>query len=168
MNSYAKALLDIAEKENIVDQITYQFDEFNESVTSNPKWLKMMDSPMVSNDKKDQMIDQLGLNEHLTKLLKLLARANQMELYDDIYPSWVRMIRSKNNVAHINVYSVSELTDAQLKALTKKLQPRFKNQTLELHIKVRDNLIGGLRIVYQGQSLDNSIARELEELFLTL
>ncbi len=168
MNSYAKALMDIAVENNTVDEIAYQFDELNDSVFTQKKWLKMMDSPMVSKEKKDQYIDALGLNKHLSHLLKMLAENKLMYLYDEIYPEWVRMIREKNKIAHINVYSVKDLNQKQIDALTKRLQPRFKKQTIEIHVKVRENLIGGLRMVYQGQSLDNSIAHELEELFTTL
>ncbi len=168
MNSYAMALLEVAEAHHLVDEIAYQFDQLNESVFGNKKWLKMMDSPMISKKEKAERIDELGLNIHLASMLKLLAQSNRMELYDDIYPEWVRMMRSKNSVAHVNVYTVEPLNEKQTDALTKKLQARFRNLTIELHVKVRDHLIGGLQLVYQGKSLDNSIARELEELFMTL
>lgn len=168
MNSYAKALMEIAIANNTLDQISYQFDELNEAVFSNRKWLDVMNSPMLDDEQKIKNIDQLNLNQHLATMLKMLATSKQMDLYDHIYPEWVRMIREKNNVAHINVYTVKELTKEQIEALSKKLQPRFKNQTIEIHVKVRDNLIGGIRMVHEGQSLDHSIARELEELFMTL
>ncbi len=168
MNSYAKALMEIAIANNTLDQISYEFDELNEAVFSNRKWLDVMNSPMLDDEQKIKNIDQLDLNKHLATMLKMLATSKQMDLYDHIYPEWVRMIREKNNVAHINVYTVKELTKEQIEALSKKLQPRFKNQTIEIHVKVRDNLIGGIRMVHEGQSLDHSIARELEELFMTL
>jgi F-type H+-transporting ATPase subunit delta len=168
MNSYAKALLDIAEKHHSVDEIAYQFDELNDTIFNNRQWLKMMNSPMVSYEQKYKNIEELSLNEHLATMLKMLAKTNQMGLYDKIYPAWVRMIRSKNNVAHINVYSVKDLTEEQVQKLTKKLKPRFKGMTIEIHVKVREHLIGGLRLIYQGQSLDNSIAHELDELYLTV
>ncbi|MGE4320617.1 MAG: ATP synthase F1 subunit delta [Acholeplasmataceae bacterium] len=168
MNSYAKALMEIAIANNTLEQISYQFDELNEAVFSNRKWLDVMNSPMLDDEQKIKNIDQLDLNQHLATMLKMLATSKQMDLYDHIYPEWVRMIREKNNVAHINVYTVKELTKEQIEALSKKLQPRFKNQTIEIHVKVRDNLIGGIRMVHEGQSLDHSIARELEELFMTL
>jgi F-type H+-transporting ATPase subunit delta len=168
MNSFAKALLDIAEEHHSVDEISYQFDELNETVFKNRQWLKMMDSPMISDEHKAENIDALSLNQHLSRMLKILAKSKQMALYDTIYPAWVRMIRSKNNIAHINVYSVKALSEKQKEALVIKLQPRFKDMTIEIHVKVNNNLIGGLKFVYQGQSLDNSIAHELDELFMTV
>lgn len=168
MNNYAKALMDIAEKEGIIDEVSYQFDELNEVIKSNKAWIKMMSSPMLTDDQKTAYIDQLGLSNYLSYMLKTLAHTNQMMQIDDIYPAWVRMMREKNNIAHINVYTVNPLSDKQIDALTKRLKPRFKNQTIEIHVKVRENMIGGLRIVYEGQSLDQSIARELDELFMTI
>jgi len=168
MNSYAKALMEIAEESNVVEEIAYQFDELNEIIRSNKTWMHMMASPMLSNEQKSKNIDELGLSKHLAYMLKKLAFDNRMMLIDDIYPSWINMLREKNNIAHLNVYSANELSQKQIEKLTKKLKPRFKNQTIEIHVKVRKNIIGGLRIVYQGQSLDQSIARELDELFMTV
>ncbi len=168
MNSYAKALMEIAEEKNVVEEIAYQFDELNEIIRVNKTWMRMMASPMLSNEQKSKNIDELGLSKYLAYMLKKLAFDNQMMLIDDIYPAWINILREKNNIAHLNVYSANELTDKQIEKLSKKLKPRFKNQTIEIHVKVRKDIIGGLRIVYQGQSLDQSIARELDELFMTV
>ncbi|MFA6800846.1 MAG: ATP synthase F1 subunit delta [Acholeplasmataceae bacterium] len=168
MNSYVKALYDVAVANHSLDEITYQFDQLNEAVMSQKKWLEVMNSPMLSNNDKSKKIDDLNLNKDLANVLKILAHTRQMEVYDEIYPEWVRLMREINHVAHINIYTVKPLSDKQINALTKKLKPRFKKQQIEIHVKVRDNLIGGIRMVYQGQSLDHSIAHELEELFMTL
>jgi F-type H+-transporting ATPase subunit delta len=48
------------------------------------------------------------------------------------------------------------------------LKPRFKNQTISLHKTIDPSLIGGIKITHQGQALDRSVVRELEELFITI
>ena len=56
----------------------------------------------------------------------------------------------------------------QEEKLIKVLGPRFKGLTISLHKTIDKSLIGGMKVVYHGQSLDRSIARELEELFITI
>ena len=45
------------------------------------------------------------------------------------------------------------------------IKPTFPNHSVSLHMHVDKTIIGGIKVVYQGQALDRSVARELEELY---
>jgi len=168
MSDYAKALMEVAKERNQVEQITTQFDRLHDLVFAHPTWLKMMDSPMYSMSDKDEKIDELKLCETLSACLKTMVRKNHMSLFFDVYHDWIRLIRKQQKIAHVNVYAAKPLTKEQEDLLIKRLQPRFKQMTIDLHLRVDSSLIGGLKIIYQGVALDRSIARELDELFTTL
>jgi F-type H+-transporting ATPase subunit delta len=127
-----------------------------------------MNSPMVEVSLKDRFIKELQLTSTLTSLLKVMVRKNHMHLFFDVYHDWIRLIRKQQQIAHINVYAAKKLSVKQEMMLKERLQPRFKHMTIDLHLRVDHDLIGGIKIVYQGVSLDKSIARELDELFTTL
>lgn len=168
MKGYAKALMDVAIKDDALDEITYQLDELDESFMTNKGWIKMMNSPMYTKDQKFALIDQLNLHKDLANLIKILAKTKRMDAFEKLYTDWTLMVRQKQNIAHVNVYTVAPLTKNQLENLTKSLQPRFKDETVELHVEVDESLIGGLKIIYHGQSIDHTVLRELEELFYTI
>ncbi len=168
MSDYANALMEVAQKRHNIDQITTEFDRLHDIVFEHPQWLKLMDSPMYDIKQKDEKVDALHVSPTLSACLKTMIRKDHMSLFFDVYHDWIRLIRKQQKIAHINVYSAEPLKKKQEEILIKRLQPRFKNMTIDLHLRVDSNLIGGLKIIYQGVALDRSIARELDELFTTL
>jgi F-type H+-transporting ATPase subunit delta len=168
IENYAKALFDLAKEQNKIDIITFHFDDFMNAMEKNPYWVTMMDSPMISFDEKKSMIDHLEYDVSFLAFLKMLAQKNLMYAYHEIYPVWAHMSRIFLNIAHIHLYSAIPVTEAQENALRKVIQPRFLNKKITFHTTIDPNLIGGVKIVYQGQSLDRSVARELEELYTTI
>ena len=168
MSDYANALMQVAQKHGDVEQITTEFDRLHDIVFEHPNWLSFMNSPMYGINVKDEKIDQLGLSNTLSACLKTMIRKNHFNLFFDVYHDWIRLIRKQQQIAHINVYSAKPLNEKQQKLLKERIQPRFEHMTIDLHLRVDPSLIGGLKIIYQGVSLDKSIARELDELFITL
>ncbi|MCR3906036.1 MAG: ATP synthase F1 subunit delta [Tenericutes bacterium] len=168
ISNYAKALFSIAKENNKIDLLTYHFDDFKNTMEKNPNWIKLMDSPMVSHQEKIKMIDELEYDDSFLAFLKMLSEKNRLHYYHEIYPEWIQLSRTYQKIAHLHLYAAKPLSEKQEELLKKVVQPRFPNQTISFHITVDESLIGGLKIVYQGQSLDRSIARELEELYTTI
>ncbi len=168
MSDYANALMEIAQKRKNVDQISTEFDRLHDIVYDHPKWLELLDSPMYDLKAKEEKVDELHLSGTLSACLKTMVQKKHMSLFFDVYHDWIRLIRKQQQIAHINIYAAEPLTKKQEDLLLERLQPRFKDMTIDLHLRVDPDLIGGLKIIYQGVSLDRSIARELDELFTTL
>ncbi len=168
MSDYAKALMAVAQKRNHVEEVSNAFDRLHDIVVEHPKWLQLLDSPMYRTKDKEAKIDYLNLSSTLAACLKIMVQKNHMSLFFDVYHDWIRLIRKQQKIAHINVYAAKSLTQEQEALLLKRLQPRFEHMIIDLHLRVDPALIGGLKIIYQGVSLDQSIARELNELFTTV
>lgn len=165
MMNYAKALHQIAVEKNILDVINHQFESFCEDIKKDPSWILLMDSPMLSIDDKYQNIDALGYEVSFLSFLKVLAKNRELNLYQEIYDQWVYLARAHQKIAHIGLYSAKPISDETIEKFRKALQPRFEDKTIEFHVVIDETLIGGVKTVYQGQSLDRSVAKELEELY---
>ncbi|MDO9628387.1 MAG: ATP synthase F1 subunit delta [Acholeplasmataceae bacterium] len=168
ISNYAKALFSIAKEEKKIDTLTYHFDDFKDTVEKNPSWVTLMDSPMISFTEKTKMIDALEYDISFLAFLKMLAQKNNIHLYQEIYTEWTLLSRVYQKIAHLHVYSAKPISTEVEARLVKAIQPRFPNQTVSLHITIDPTLLGGLKVVYQGQSLDHSVAREIEELYTTI
>jgi len=168
IENYAKALFDLAKEQNKIDLLTFHFDDFMNAMEKNPNWVSMMDSPMISFEEKKKMIDTLEYDITFLAFLKMLAQKNMTHAYLEVYPIWAHMSRVFLNITHIHLYSAIPVTEEQENALRKVIQPRFPNKKITFHMTIDPSLIGGVKIVYQGQSLDRSVARELEELYTTI
>lgn len=165
VSNYAKALYAIAKEQNKIDLVTVQFDVFKDMVEDQKGWISMMDSPMISFDEKMERVEALDLDASFLAFLKMLAQKHHMHFYLEIYDEWVHMSRRYQGIAHILVYSAKPVTKNQEEALRQVIQPRFPNQKLDFNITIDEHLLGGIKIVHQGQSLDRSVARELKELY---
>ncbi len=165
VSNYAKALYAIAYEQNKIDLITDQFDIFKNMVEQQKGWISMMDSPMISLDEKKMKIDALDFDASFLAFLKMLMHKHHMHYYLEVYNEWIHMSRKFQGIAHIHIYSAKPITKGQEATLKKVIQPRFPNQKLDFNITIDEHLLGGVKIVHQGQSLDRSIARELKELY---
>ncbi|MBU1094356.1 MAG: ATP synthase F1 subunit delta [Firmicutes bacterium] len=163
VSNYAKALYAVAKEQNKIDLITGQFDIFKDMIKE--EWISMMDSPMLSSDEKMAKIDALDFDASFLAFLKMLSSKHHMHYYLEIYNEWIHMSRKFQGIAHIHIYSAKSITKEQEATLRKVIQPRFPNQKLDFNITIDEHLLGGVKIVHQGQSLDRSIARELKELY---
>jgi F-type H+-transporting ATPase subunit delta len=165
MTKYAKALHQLAVEQKKVDKINLHFDEIRSLVSKNPKWIEMMDSPMLNLDEKMDMINALDFDSLFLSFLKTLAQEHLMQHIDETYEEWMHLMRASQKIAHLHVYLANPITNIQEEKLMNVLKPRFKGQTISLHKTIDKSLIGGIKIVYHGQSLDRSVVRELEELY---
>ncbi len=164
-SNHAKALFVLAQEKSKIDIIHYQFESLKEELMSSPQWIELMDSPMVLFSDKVRQIDALPYDALFLSFLKMLAEKNQMYGITEIFSSWNKLVRAHLKIAHVNVISAKPLSKEMEMKLIETLKPTFPNQNVSLHMHVDKDLIGGLKVIYQGQALDRSVARELEELY---
>jgi len=164
-SNHAKALFELAKTSEKVDIIHYQFESLQQTIKALHGWTEMMDSPMVSLNDKESKIDALGYDVIFRSFLKMLAQKNQMFAITEIFAQWNKWVRAHLKIAHVNIFSAKKLTQEQEHMILQAIQPTFPHHNVHLHLHVDKTLIGGLKVEYQGQALDRSIARELEELY---
>lgn len=167
-SNHAKALFELAKEQDNIDKLHFQFESFKDQLKMMNAWVDLMDSPMVSFEKKVESINELPYDALFLSFLKLLASKGQMFALIEIFSQWNKLVRTYLKIAHVNVFSAKPLTKEMEMTLLEKIQPTFPNQSVSLHMHVDESLIGGLKVMYQGQALDRSVARELEELFMMI
>lgn len=168
ISNTAKALFELSLESGKIDVITYHFDDLKLILETHPEWIQIMDSPMVSTAEKTKMIDALDYEASFLAFLKMLAGKNRMYQLMEIHEAWTELSRVHQKIAHLHLYSAQPIGKHLEEELKKIIAPRFPGRTISLHITIDESLLGGLKIVYQGQSLDRSIARELQELYTIL
>jgi F-type H+-transporting ATPase subunit delta len=166
-HNYGKAFHDIALERGKFEQIAHEIATFKELLDGNESWIELMDSPMVSETKKQRMIEELPYEASFLALLKMLAHKNHMHMFFEIHDAWAYLAREHQKIAHVYIYTAQTIKESQKEAIASVLEKRLGRQ-VDLEIIFNEHLIGGIRIVHNGQSLDRSIARELEELKLTI
>jgi len=167
-SNHAKALFELASEANKIDLIQYQFESFKDELKASSTWVDMMDSPMILFSDKVKKIDALPYDGLFLSFLKMLAEKNQMHAIFEIFSQWNQRVRNYLKIAHVNIISAKPLSKDLEMRLHDAIQQTFPHHSVSLHMHVDKHLIGGLKVIYQGQALDRSVARELEELYQML
>lgn len=164
VHRYAEALFDLALENEQIDDLSSVIDRFYQEAGSSLIWTKMMDAPIRTDGEKIRIIDDLGLDPSFSAFLKVLVKHRHMHKFKDIYEAWLHLARRHQKIAHVALYTATSLSEQHIEKIRAVLAPRFKHQTITFSVTVDHNLIGGLKVIHNGQSVDLTIARELQEL----
>ena len=94
----------------------------------------------------------------------MLMKDYQIRSYESIYEEFLILARKEQSVAFVRVIVAKPLNSDQIAVLKDELYGWFENMDIELEIIIDKRLLGGIRIMYQGQTIDRSFYSELQEL----
>lgn len=154
---YAKAFYDLASAEDV--------ENFKVLVNCiDQDFISIMDSKRIGNYEKNRIVDEvIGKNELISSFFKVLVENNRFGLLVKINESLEKMLNEKNNIAKVDVIVSEELSKGKLKEVTETLSKAI-NKTVEANIIVDKDIIGGVKIKYEGKILDNSILANINDL----
>ncbi|MEK6775394.1 MAG: ATP synthase F1 subunit delta [bacterium] len=155
---YAKALIDLAVQESLVDQIVQNLERTVQMVVQNRSLKNFMFSPLHKSDEKQKILDgvaaELKISGLLKKFLKLLIRSDRFPQLEGIYKEYVHLADQLKNRAEADVTTAVPLSDEDKERLRAKMQD-LTGKNIYLKVNVDPRLIGGVitrigSVVYDG------------------
>lgn len=163
LTNYAKALIEISIKEDNLDEILTDFEIFMKLIYDNPCYIKDLS---YQGHSKIQYLDKLeGFTKTFISFLKLVTQDSQIRYIKRIYNSFREFSNIYEKELYFKVFSKRKLTKDEVKFLTNYLSNGFHNQKIILKLKVDTNILGGIKILFKGQSLDLTLTSQLKSLF---
>lgn len=165
-DEYSKALYDIALENKEFDEINSEFDVLIMAINQNKDIFKVMDSSAISNSNKKKVIDNIcpNFNNHFKDFLYVLIDNARFNLINDIYEGFTNRYFKKEKIINATIYSANPLTEDYLLGIKEKLCKMFNAKSCILQSVIDEALIGGIKIIYNGKSLDLSLKDKLEGL----
>ncbi len=168
---YAEALLQVASKNNEVDEIIEQAKDVLELWHQNSSLSEAMSSPVLEVDSKKVAIEKLFASQvspSFLNFLKLLADRQRIGFLDSVLDRLLELYREQRNIALATVTSATALDDSQQADLLKKIQKVAGTNNLELNINIDPSLIGGVVVKVGSKVIDASLAGQVRRLGLNL
>ncbi len=168
---YAKALIDLAAKEGIVDQIERNFGKTVQTIVRNRRLKNFFFNPVYKNEEKrkllDMLIQEMAISGLLKKFLVLLIEKDRISEVKEIYKEYVRLSDQLNNRAEAVVTTAVGLQEADRNKLQSKLE-QLTGKNIYLKVKQDPSLIGGIitrigSVVYDG-SIKTQMAKLKEQI----
>ena len=164
VSRYAAALVSLAKEENKLEQYKLAVLSMKEIFEQNPEVLKLLKSYFVSNENKDQVVEELTKQfelKNLTNFIKLLVIKHKIYLFKDIANEINKGINFELDVFEGFVYSTEPLEKSKILEISQVISKKI-GKKVELKNKIDPRLIGGVKVVVHDHVFDGSIKYKLE------
>jgi F-type H+-transporting ATPase subunit delta len=164
---YARALYDFSVEQNIMHQVTADFQNLEIFLTKTPELSKYLNNPIISVKQKEEILTKTlksQLNSETFKFLMVLVKRDRINLLLSIIICFLELVYKTASVKMIEVSTAFPFTTLQKLNLIKKLKELTNAREIRLVVTLDSSLIGGFLIKTNSKVINFTIKNQLENL----
>lgn len=161
---YGQSLYELAKEESLAAQIGEQLTVLQTSFRQEPDFIRLLNSPNLTKAERCQILDESfrqKVHPYLLNFLKILTEKGYMRHFSDCCKAYTQRYDLDNGIVRVQAVSAIALTEQQRDRLTEKLKTITGKQVI-LHCRIDPAVLGGIRLDYDGQRLDDTVAHRLD------
>ncbi|QWB99782.1 ATP synthase F1 subunit delta [Mycoplasmatota bacterium] len=162
---YSLALFSLALERKQADEIYQEFHRFVDGMDA-LSW-KFFLNPKISDIDKKDLIEKIIKNQLLVNFFKTVVDNKRFNFIKEIVLDYKRLLNDHHSVAEISVYSKQALSKVYKDRLVKKFTAKL-NKKIMINEIINPDIVGGMRIEYQGKVLDQTVNANLDKLIASL
>ena len=163
-NVYGESLYELAKEENLTKLIGDQLAVLQQAFRQEPDFIRLLSSPNLTKTERCQILDDSfrgRVHGYLLNFLKILTEKGYMRYFSDCCDAYTEHYDQDNGILRVDAVSAVELTDAQKEKLMQKLS-RITGKEVALRNRIDPAVLGGIRLDYDGQRLDDTVSHRLD------
>jgi len=163
---YAKALLQLAIEQNILEQSYKDMVLLDSVFKENKDFSLLLKSPIVKTDQKLSIFKQIfesKIGEVSMAFINIITTKKRESLLALIASSFISLYKEHNKIETASVITATPL-DEVLRAEVINFIKKHGNDNVELTEKIDENIIGGAIIRMGDKQLDASVSKAISEL----
>lgn len=163
---YAKTLLAMCEKENLLNAVHQDFVALTEILESNLEFIQFLSNPTIKLQQKSKVLQKAfegNLSGLSYRFINFLISKNRISYLKNISDSFVAMVDDKLGKGKGLVYSAIALDEGQLARIQSAFQKK-SGKVYTFENKVHKSLVGGFKIQIDDLVYDWSIETKLKNL----
>ena len=163
-NVYGESLYELAKEENLTKLIGEQLTALQEAFRQEPGFIRLLSSPNLTKAERCQILDNSfrgKVHAYVLNFLKILTEKGYMRHFSDCCDAFTAHFDQDNGILRVNAVSAVELTTEQQDKLTRKLS-RITGKEIALRTRIDPAVLGGIRLDYDGQRLDDTVSHRLD------
>ena len=163
-NVYGESLYELAKEENLTKLIGDQLAVLQQAFRQEPDFIRLLSSPNLTKTERCQILDDSfrgRVHGYLLNFLKILTEKGYMRYFSDCCDAYTEHYDQNNGILRVDAVSAVELTDAQKEKLMQKLS-RITGKEIALRNRIDPAVLGGIRLDYDGQRLDDTVSHRLD------
>ena len=163
-NVYGESLYELAKEESLDAQIGGQLAALQEAFHQEPDFIRLLSSPNLTKAERCQILDdsfRSKVHSYVLNFMKILTEKNYVRYFSDCCDAFTARYNQDNNILTVTAVTAVALTPAQTEKLTEKLS-RITGKQIALKNRIESNVLGGMRLDYDGQRLDDTVSHRLD------
>jgi len=164
---YARALYDFSVEQNIMHQVTADFQNLEILLAKSPELTTYLCNPVISVKRKEEVLTKTlksQLNVETFKFLMVLVKRDRINLLKSVIINYLELVYKTASVKMIEVSTAFPFTTLQKLNLIKKLKELTDAREVRLVVTVDSTLIGGFLIKTNSKVIDFTVRNKLENL----
>ena len=164
---YARALYDFSVENNLMHQITADFQNLEVFLEQASELTEYLNNPLIAKTQKQEVLEKTlesQLNSETFKFLNVLVSRDRINLLSAVITSYLDLVYDAASIKMIEVSTAFPFTNLQKNTLIKKLKELTNAREIRLVITVDSSLIGGFMIKTNSRVIDFTVKNQLQQL----
>ena len=161
---YGESLYELAKEESLAQQIGEALPVLQASFRQEPDFIRLLSSPNLTKAERCQILDDSfrgKVHPYLLNFLKILTEKGYMRHFDHCCDAYTDRYNQDNGILIVTAVTAVALTEAQADRLIQKLS-RITGKKIALRNRIDPKILGGMRLDYDGQRLDDTVSHRLD------
>ena len=161
---YGEALYELAKEDNLTKTISQQLSVLQESFRSEPDFIRLLSAPNLSKQERCRILDDSfrgSVEPYILNFLKILTEKGYIRYFSDCCDAYTARYDQDNGILRVNAVTAVALSQEQADKLTRKLS-RITGKEIVLRTRIDPAVLGGIRLDYDGQRLDDTVSHRLD------
>lgn len=163
--AYGQALYDLAREEGLCQTILPELTALNEAMLTEPDFLRLLSTPAIPRGERLRVLEDSfrgRLHPYVLNLLKLLTEKGLMKDFSACAAQYRKLHDLDRGILPVTVYTAVPLTGELRSRLAQRLSSAT-GRTIELDCRIEPEVLGGVRLEFDGRQLDGTLQRRLED-----
>ena len=161
---YGESLYELAKDESLGALIGEQLAALQDAFHQEPDFIRLLSSPNLTKAERCQILDdsfRSKVHPYVLNFMKILTEKNYVRYFSDCCDAYTARYNQDNNILTVTAVTAVALSPVQTEKLTEKLT-RITGKKIALKNRIESTVLGGMRLDYDGQRLDDTVSHRLD------
>ena len=161
---YGEAIYALAQEEDLTASLLPQLEMLEACFAAEPGYIDLLSCQSLPKQERCDLLDESmkdAIHPYLLNFLKILVEKGYVRQFRHCCDAFRQCYYRDNGILPVTAVTALPLTADQTKRLTEKLTA-ITQKTILLSNKIDPDLLGGVRLDYDGKQLEDSISHRLE------
>lgn len=160
---YGESLYELAKEEGLTSSTGAELETLQAVFRQEPDYIRLLCSPTLTKVERCQILDdgfRGKVHPYVLNFLKLLTERGYARYFPGCCDAFADHFNRDNGILPVTAVTAVVLSPAQTEKLTKKLG-ESTGKKIKLTSRVDPAVLGGVRLDYDGQRLDDTVSHRL-------